>query len=134
MDGQNNQTNPVNPAVNQVPPPVIGVPSEQGSPVVPLPGGGSNKNLIILIIAAVVILLVLGGTLFFYMSQPLSKSPETSSVPVAEVTSEPKVAQTESAVTDVKGTSDLDQLITELAQVDSSLEKELGSLEKDSNF
>lgn len=125
MDGQNNQ-------INQLPP--VSVPPVQGNPVVPLPGGGSNKNLIILIIVAAVILLVLGGALFFYMFQAPSKSSQTTPAPLAEVTQEPEVTQTESVVTDVKGTSDLDQLITELAQTDNTLEKELNSLEKDSNF
>lgn len=129
MDGQNNQPNPVNPTVNQVPP------MQSSSPVVPISGGGgSRKNLPILIIVGVVILLVLGLGLLFYMFQAPSKSSQTTSIPVAEVTEGPEAAQTESVVAEVKGTSDLDQLITELAQTDSTLEKELSSLEKDSDF
>jgi len=125
MDPQNNQTNQT---VNQMPP-------TQSSPVVPVSGGGgSNKNLIILIVVGVIVLFVLAGALFFYMFQSSPKSSETTSIPVAEVTQEPEVAQTENVATEVKGTSDLDQLITELAQSDSTLEKELSSLEKDSNF
>lgn len=131
MDGQNNQT------VNQMTPPVVNVPSAS-TPVVPVSGGGSNKNLIVLIIVGIVILLVLGLGIFFYMSSSPSKSSTTNSVPVSEVTGEEEVVQTDSSVaslvTEVKGTSDLDQLITELAQTDSTLEKELSSLEKDSDF
>src|SRR3989344_2432194 len=128
MDPQNNQ------AVNQIPPPVVTAPPTP-APVVPVSGGGgSNKNLIVLIIVGIVILLVLGLGIFFYMSSSPSKSSTTSSVPVSEVTGEEEVVQADnsvvSSVTEVKGTSDLDQLITELAQVDTTLEKELSSLEK----
>lgn len=123
MDGVNNQANQLPPAP---------------APVVPVSGGGSNKNLIILIIAGIVILLVLALGIFFYMSSSASETSTTSSVPVSEVTGEEKVVQTDnsvaSSVSEVKGTSDLDQLITELAQTDSVLEKELSSLEKDSDF
>ena len=135
MDGQNNQPNQT---VNQIPPPVVSVPSAP-APVVPVPGGGgSNKNLIILVIVGIVILLVLGLGIFFYMSSSPSKSSTANSVPVSEVTGEEEVVQTDNSVvasiTEVKGASDLDQLITELAQTDTTLEKELSSLEKDSNF
>lgn len=132
MEGANNQT------VNQMPPPVVSVPSAP-IPAVPVSGGGgSNKSLLILIIVGVVILLILGLGIFFYMSSSPSTSLTTDSVPVSETSGEEEVVQADnsiaSSVTEVKGASDLDQLITELSQVDGTLEKELSTLEKDSDF
>lgn len=132
MEGANNQP------LNQMPPQVTNTVPSQSGPVVPVSGGGGSKNLLILIIVGVVVLLILGLGIFFYMSSSPSTSSTADSMPVSEISGEEEVVQADnsvaSSVTEVKGASDLDQLITELSQADTSLEKELDSLEKDSNF
>lgn len=139
MEPVNNNTaqNPQNPVVNPAPtqapvPPLTPIPA----PIVPGPenSGSSNKNLIILIVVGLIVLIVLGGVLFYFMSSRPSNNPETSALPVVSVTPSSEATDTTSSIIEVQGVSDLDSLLFEVANADSSLEKELESLEKDSNF
>lgn len=123
---------PQNP-INPIPSPVQ-VPE---TPVVsgPVNPDSSNKKLIILIAVGVIVLAVLGGALFFYMSSSSSRfTTATESGPVAVTEEVGESSEVTSSVTAVQGVSDLDQLLVEVAQADSELEKELAALEKDSDF
>ncbi|EKD86335.1 MAG: hypothetical protein ACD_37C00351G0004 [uncultured bacterium] len=129
MDVQNNQPNQINPTPSPTQAPV--------PPVVPGPVSpdSSSKKLIILVAVGAIILAVLGGALFFYMSSSSSKSTTvTESAPVAVTEEVGESSEVTSSVTAVQGVSDLDQLLVEVAQADSELEKQLVALEKDSDF
>lgn len=116
--------------------PAVPIVSTQPGPIVPGPekAESSNKNLILLIIAGLIIVLLLAGVgLYIFMSS--SKSTEISSLPMPTI--EPSSSQTgevKSSVAVVNNYSDLETLMTELNQADGALEKDLASLEKDSNF
>ena len=140
MDNQNNNqpiVNPVSP-VNQVSSPVVApVPPVGAEPQVPQETS-SNKKTFIIIGFGVLILAILGVILFYYMflSKPSSKSASNvqNSVPVATTEEVSKNTEVTSSVTAVKGASDLDQLLNEVNTADNSLDQELVTLGKDSQF
>lgn len=125
MEPNNQQINPV---VNQQPV----VPSVAQAPVPSQPEAAapkSNKKLLYGILLGVVVIVVIGAVGFYLMKAPKStqkvaEAPAPTAVPT--VTPEPEVV--------VNNASDLDNLLVGLAQADNSLDTELTSLEKDSNF
>lgn len=114
--------------VPQVTPQPVVVTAQQQTPQTP-EAPKSNKKLLFGILLGVVVIVVIGAVGFYLMKAPKS-TPKvveiTAPSEVSTVTPEPEVV--------VNNTFDLDNLLVGLAQADNSLDTELTSLEKDSNF
>ena len=130
MEPNNQQVNPV---VNQQQVPQVNlqpivVTSQQQTPQIPQ-APKSNKKLLYGILFGVVVIVVIGAVGFYLMKAPKS-TPKVAEIAapseISTVTPEPEVV--------VNNESDLDNLLVGLAQADNSLDTELASLEKDSNF
>mgnify|MGYP001605074248 CR=1 FL=1 len=128
MEPNNQQVNPVD---NQqqtpqaVPQPVVATP--QQAPQTPQ-APKSHKKLIYGLLIGVVVIIVIAVLGFYLMKAP--KNAEVAQVPAPTKT--PTVTQEPEIV--VNSASDLDGLLVGLAQADDTLDQELTSLEKDSDF
>lgn len=130
MEPNNQQINPVinQQQVPQADPQPVVVTAQQQTPQIPQAPKSSNK-LLYGILLGVVVIVVIGAVGFYLMKAPKS-TPNVAEIPapseISTVTPEPEVV--------VNNASDLDGLLVGLAQADESLDTELASLEKDSNF
>ena len=120
MDPNNNQQINQQPSVNA---PQASQPEQVGNPVPKT----DKKYLLYGALIGLVIGAVVGVAAFYMMFSP-KKSADVAVVP----TPAPQVAQEQEVV--VNDESDLEGLIVGLAQADNTLDKELTSLEKDSDF
>ncbi len=130
MDPKNNQNQPVNP-INSNPvsvPPSSPAPEQVGNPV-----QKTDKKFLLYGVLIGLVVVAVVGVAGFYMMFGVNKDASEVSVVSSEV---PQVTTTpvSSEVSEVKDTSDLDNLIVGLAQADGELDKELEALEKDSDF
>ena len=130
MEPNNQQVNPVvnQQQVPQVNPQPIVVTPQQQAPQIPQ-APKSNKKLIYGVLIGVVVIIIIAVLGFYLMKAPKNtqKVAEISAPTQAPtVTPEPEIV--------INNASDLDNLLVGLAQADNSLDTELTSLEKDSNF
>lgn len=122
----NNTQQPV-PVVNQQMPQVATVSEQVGNPV-----PKSNKKFLLYGILLGLIIVALVGVVGFYVLYGAKKT--TNNSVAAVPTSAQTVTVTAAPVAAVNNTSDLDGLLVGLAQADNSLNSEVTSLDKDSNF
>ncbi len=130
MDPVNNQTqqvNPINPNPVSVPP-SSPAPEQVGNPV-----RKTDKKFLLYGVLIGLIVVAVVGVAGFYMMFGVNKDANEVSVVSSDV---PQVTTTpvSSEISEVKDTTDLDNLIVSLAEADGELDKELATLEKDSEF
>ena len=120
MDPNNNQQINQQPSVNA---PQASQPEQVGNPVPKT----DKKYLLYGALLGLIVVAVIGVAGFYMMYSP-KKSADVAVV----ATPAPQVAQEKEVV--VNNASDLEGLIVGLAQADDTLDKELTSLQKDSDF
>lgn len=115
---------PNNQTVNQQTPVV------QPPQAVPPNAPKSNKKLMYGVLLGLITVIIVGAAGFYVLNSPKTEN----KVAVAPTPIPTPVEEEAAEVPEVTGVSDLDNFIVGLAQADTSLEKELTSLEKDSDF
>lgn len=130
MDPVNNQIQQVN-SINPNPvsvPPSSPAPEQVGNPV-----RKTDKKFLLYGVLIGLIVVAVVGVAGFYIVYGVSKDANEVSVVSSDV---PQVTTTpvSSEISEVKDASDLDNLIVSLAEADGELDKELATLEKDSEF